>query len=105
MIGVECPGQISQRRFYINSLGSILHRLVIINETRLLLRIHGLEKRYLIFLEKAKVMECAMLNGAIFPVRFNKITEIRSLSPFRIRHSFNKHKSLLSILHYNIIVA
>jgi hypothetical protein len=50
------------------------------NETRLLLCIHSLEKWYLILLEKAKVMKCAMFDGSVFSVRFNKIAEISPLS-------------------------
>ena len=80
MVGVKDPDQVIQRRFHNNGLGSILHCLVIINETRLLLCIHSLEKWYLILLEKAKVMKCAMFDGSVFSVRFNKIAEISPLS-------------------------
>ena len=92
MDGMKNCGQVIQRRFYRNSLGSILHRLVIINETRLLLCIHSLEERHLIFLEKAIVMKCAMLNGSIFPIRFNKIAEICTFSTLCVRHHLYEHK-------------
>ena len=88
-------GQVIQRRFYSDSLGSILHSLVIIYETRLLLCIHGLEEWHLILLKKAKIMNNAMLNGSFFPIGFNKIAEICTFSTLCVRHHLYEHKKSL----------